>query len=83
MSKFKIGDKVRYLGLYPHKGLSYNYITKIIDVKNNNIPYLISCPEGRVHYKYDGTNAGWWVSEENLELAINKGEQLLFSFMED
>ena len=84
--KFKVGDKVRIIkvgGLPPcelgkvgvmidphvYNGRGYKEVYAKIDMGRPRRPHeLQTC---------------WWIMEKNLELAVQKGQQLLFDFMEE
>ena len=79
--KHKKGDRVRLLYDMGLRGAVKGQIYTIVYVKDPY--YLLSIPEGIQHYKYDGTNPGWWFTERCVEGLYKKNEQLLFPFMED
>ena len=84
MPNFKVGDKVRLVGIARYAGLKKNDIYTIISLNpRGKLTVLLSVPEGTQHIDYDGTNPGWWIHYKSIELCIKPGEQLLFDFMNE
>ena len=85
--KFKVGDKVRIIKV---GGLPPCELGKVGVIINPDI-YNSTGSENEVHTKIDmgrprrphELQTCWWIMEKNLELAVQKGQQLLFDFMEE
>jgi len=76
----KIGDKVKLLSRDIFEGVVSGKIYRIIDM--NSAMVLLSVKEGIKHYKYDGTNAGWWYNNSDVKRVLELEDgQMLFSFM--
>jgi len=77
---YNIGDRVRLLNTRGLPGAVKGKVYKIIDV--NATCYLLSI-KGGTHSTYNGTNAGWWYVDREVEYALKIGEQMLFDFMQE
>ena len=84
--KFKAGDKVRIINT---GGLPPCDLSKVGVMIDPDIYHSTGSEE--VHTKIDmgrprrrlDPETCWWIREKNLELAVQKGQQLLFDFMEE
>ena len=74
--KFKIGDKVRILPSAVDIGVRESEVGTIQTVIKIIDPMTIDITNS------SGNDKSWWVEPDQIELAIVKGQQLLFNFME-
>lgn len=82
MSKFKIGDKVKILPSAVENGVARSSVGKIGRVAKLNKEHGYFC----VVMDDDGIIQpvnGWVVFPDEVELVVIKGQQLLFSFMNE
>ena len=81
--KYKIGDKVKIIntrGIEPSEMGQMGRIKRFAFAYNNdNNIVVVDMGRGR---RKRGPQTCWWINEKCLELAFKKGQQLLFSFME-
>lgn len=77
MALFKVGDKVKILPSAVDIGVSERQIGKIVKINsiNNLNSIMIGDSRGNIY-------GDWCVSKENIALATEIGQQLLFNFIE-
>jgi len=86
--KFKVGDKVRIIRLSGIPSCELGKVGTMVDPDlygntNSGNEIHTKIDMGRPRRPTEPTNTCWWIIEDNLELAVQKGQQLLFSFMEE
>lgn len=69
--KFKIGDKIKFIGIVPKIFINMEGVIEEIRPPNRKFPYYIRFNNGH----------GYPVMKWEVEKVSEKGEQLLFSFM--
>ena len=81
---FKVGDKVKIIntrGIEPYEMGKAGRIKRLAHIYDNgNCTVVVDMGRRR---RPNDPETCWWIPESCLELAIKKGEQLLFSFMEE
>ena len=76
--KYKIGQRVRLLASAHLDGVFSGDCGREGVIDQNKY-------QSSLHVKMiqPASNKGWWVDSTNIEPVIKKGQQLLFSFMEE
>lgn len=86
--KFKVGDKVRIIKVGGLPSCELGKVGVIVNPDlyggtNSGKEIHTKIDMGRPRRPNEPTDTCWWIMEKNLELAVQVGQQLLFSFMEE
>lgn len=84
--KYPIGIRIKYIGIGPHDPTGdYSRVGKVVGYSRGNRFPLIFLPESKnvSSYSTPRNKITWETSWEHIELFAQKGQQLVFAFMEE